>query len=52
MKTLIAATLLTATALSTPALAFSLSTQGLTRNLSFPEPVSEPVTQDTTNPGK
>ncbi|MES0824596.1 hypothetical protein [Ruegeria sp. SCP11] len=52
MKTFITAALLTATVLSAPAMAFSVSTNNLIPNLSFPEPVQEPVTQSQTKPGK
>lgn len=51
MKTLITAAVLTAAVLTSPAMAFGLSSQSIIPNLTFPEPVSEPVTQDKTKPG-
>ncbi|WP_420584603.1 hypothetical protein [Ruegeria sp.] len=52
MKTFITAALLTATVLSTPAMAFGVPTHTLIPNMSFPEPVQEPVTKGQTNPSK
>jgi len=52
MKTFLTAALLTATVLSTPAMAFSLSTHDLIPNLTFPESDQETVTQGTANPSK
>ncbi len=52
MKTFITAAILSATVLTSPAMAFGVSTQSLIPNLTFPEPVSEPVTQDKVKPGK
>ncbi len=54
MKTFLTAAILSATVLSAPAMAMAMGVDmtNLTRNLSFPEPVSEPVTQDQTKPLK
>ncbi len=52
MKSLIAAVTLSATLLAAPAMALGIDSTNLTRNLSFPSPVSEPVTQDQVKPGK
>lgn len=52
MKTFITAALLTATVLSTPAMAFGPSAQTLIPDLSFPTPSSETVTQDKAKLGK
>lgn len=48
MKTFITALVLSTAVMTAPALAFSLSMDNLTRNLTFPEPVEEPVTKDRT----
>lgn len=52
MKTFITATILSATILAAPAMALGVDTSNLTRTLTFPTPVSEPVTQDQVKPGK
>ncbi|WP_193746482.1 hypothetical protein [Ruegeria sp. ANG-R] len=52
MKTLLPALILSAAVLTSPALALGIDMNNLTRNLSFPEPVSEPVTKDQTRAGK
>jgi len=52
MKTFITAALLTATVLSAPAMALGVPTNTLVPNMSFPEPVQEPVTKGQANPGK
>ena len=52
MKIFLTAAILSATVLSAPAMALGVDMTNLTRNLSFPEPVSEPVTQDQTKPLK
>ncbi len=52
MKLLITATVLSATILAAPAMALSIDTSNLTRTLTFPSPVSEPVTQDQVKPAK
>ncbi|EEE38593.1 hypothetical protein RKLH11_2436 [Rhodobacteraceae bacterium KLH11] len=48
MKTLLPALFLSAVVLASPALALGIDLSNLTRNLTFPEPVSEPVTKDQT----
>ena len=52
MKTLLPAFFLTVVILASPALALGIDMNNLTRNLTFPEPVSEPVTKDRTQSGK
>lgn len=52
MKTFVTALVLSATLLTTPAMALGISMNNLTRNLSFPEPVSEPVTKDQSQAGQ
>ncbi|QFT73750.1 hypothetical protein [Ruegeria sp. THAF33] len=52
MKLLITAAVLSATILAAPAMALSIDTSNLTRTLTFPSPVSEPVTQDQVKPAK
>ncbi|WP_299944299.1 hypothetical protein [uncultured Ruegeria sp.] len=52
MKTLLPAVTLSVVVLTSPALALGIDMNNLTRNLSFPEPVSEPVTKGKTQAGK
>lgn len=52
MRAFVTTAVLTATFLAAPAMAQSVDLTNLTRNLSFPPPVSEPVTQDQNKPGK
>ncbi|SDW66890.1 hypothetical protein SAMN05444358_1011457 [Ruegeria halocynthiae] len=52
MKTLLSAFILSTLVLTSPAVALGIGMNNLTRNLSFPEPVSEPVTKDQTQAGK
>ncbi len=52
MKTLLPAFILSALVLTSPALALGIDMNNLTRNLSFPAPVSEPMTRDHTQAGK
>ncbi|WP_170374376.1 hypothetical protein [Ruegeria atlantica] len=52
MKTFITAALLTATILSTPAMAFGPTTRTLIPDVSFPTPSPETVTQDSAKVGK
>ncbi len=52
MKTFVPAFILAAVVLTSPALALGIDMYNLTRNLSFPQPVSEPVTKDQTQTGK
>ncbi|SMO65781.1 hypothetical protein [Ruegeria faecimaris] len=51
MKTLMTAFVLATTVLATQAQAFGPTMGSLTRDLSFPDQVSEPVTQDKTKLG-
>ncbi|WP_298933400.1 hypothetical protein [uncultured Ruegeria sp.] len=51
MKTFITAAILSTTVLAAPAMAMGVDMTNLTRNLSFPTTVSEPVTQDKVKPG-
>nr|WP_321252029.1 hypothetical protein [uncultured Ruegeria sp.] len=48
MKTFITAFVLSATAAIAPAMAAGFDFNPLTRTLTFPEPVTQPVTKDTT----
>lgn len=48
MKTFMTAFVLTSTLLAAQAQAFGPTMDTLTRDLSFPDPVSEPVTKDKT----
>ncbi|MEO1107483.1 MAG: hypothetical protein AAFX90_06135 [Pseudomonadota bacterium] len=52
MKSLITAVTLSASVLAAPAMAMGISSLNLTRDLTFPTPITEPVTQDQIKPGK
>ncbi|NVO54471.1 hypothetical protein HW561_01540 [Rhodobacteraceae bacterium B1Z28] len=52
MKTFITAAILSATIMAAPVMAMGIDTSNLTRTLTFPTPISEPVTQDQVKPGK
>ena len=52
MKTFVTALVLSATVLAAPAMALGVDMNNLTRNLSFPDPVSEPVTKGQSEAGK
>lgn len=52
MKPLMIAAVLSATFLAAPAMALGIDTSNLTRTLTFPSPVTEPITQDKVKPAK
>lgn len=52
MKSLITAAVLSASFLAAPAMALGIDTSNLTRTLTFPSAVAEPVTKDQVKPAK